>query len=216
MILLLIYQQNRHHIPPHRMSSGLGGFQNQHLQLALNPRMSHPISPNMMRLSSSFSRSPVQLGSAQAGTSQISGTGNSQLTSPRTSTLSGQSPTLPISRSRIGSTLPPNPDAYKTLAVDQRGVMGGTRAVPGADGLSDLLPEQEPRPAGRMRGSVTDQVYSAALNQLHMQQNHRAHLVRPPSNLSTPTPIVPSHLQMLIANRSAQASQRQNTNNSPR
>lgn len=85
------------------------------------------------------------------------------------------------------------------------------QAVSGADGLVDLSSEQNWRPTGRMRGSLSGRAYSAAFNQFIIAPTQPTQAARPPPNLTSPLPVVPSQPQTLIGNMSAQVPQTHNS-----
>ncbi|KAL7596544.1 hypothetical protein Lser_V15G30343 [Lactuca serriola] len=59
--------------------------------------------------------------------------------------------------------------------------------------------DQNWRPSGRMRGSLSGQAYSEALNQYVYHPTQPVQATRPPV-LNTPRPVIPPHLQFLFAN----------------
>lgn len=83
------------------------------------------------------------------------------------------------------------------------------------DNLVDLTSEQNWRPTGRMRGSLTGRAYADALRQFITQPSQSAQPTRPQSNLTTPMPAAaaPPHSQMHSGNRSGPNSQSHNNPN---
>ncbi|KAI3727671.1 hypothetical protein L6452_16289 [Arctium lappa] len=63
----------------------------------------------------------------------------------------------------------------------------------------DASGEQNWRPSGRMRGSLSGRAYTEALNQFIVHPNQPVQAARPPV-LNTPRPFIPPHLQVLMAN----------------
>ncbi|XVF13058.1 hypothetical protein REPUB_Repub08aG0175000 [Reevesia pubescens] len=98
-------------------------------------------------------------------------------------------------------------------AVEQRLNIGGLApAASRADTTADLASEQNWRPAGRMRGSLSGRAYSSALSELMIQPTQSAQAARPQTNL-TSSPSVPPHLQALLASRRNAAAAPQMQNN---
>ncbi|KAJ0913916.1 putative E3 SUMO protein ligase [Helianthus annuus] len=121
----------------------------------------------------------VRLGGAHVGVSTM------------TSLASSQSPTyIQRSTSQIMSQSSSGPVAATT---DQR---GSTVDAPPA-----AAAEENWRPAGRMRGSLSGWQYTEALrNQFIIQPSEPVQAARPPPVLNTPRPFIPPHLQALMAN----------------
>ncbi|KAI3689805.1 hypothetical protein L2E82_47775 [Cichorium intybus] len=59
--------------------------------------------------------------------------------------------------------------------------------------------DQNWRPSGRMRGSLSGQAYADAINQFMYYPTQPVQATRPPV-LNTPRPVIPPHLQFLMAN----------------
>ncbi|XP_038683934.1 E4 SUMO-protein ligase PIAL2-like isoform X2 [Tripterygium wilfordii] len=110
------------------------------------------------------------------------------------------------------TSYPINQDGARASTAEQWGSIGGTlRPVSRADGLVDLPSEQNWRPVGRMRGSLSGQAYSAALSQYLNLPTQSAQVGMLP-NLSLPSSSVPAHFQAFFANRSVPPSlQNQNS-----
>lgn len=176
----------------YRSTSSLSGFQNAHLQQAFNPGMPQPI----VRTPPHLSQTPVQQGSAQASP----GAGVQHTRIPHAvqrGQVGGQSPLAAVQSqtSRPGLPLPAN--AARVSTGDQRGNIGG---VVQADSRVDGSEEQHWRPAGRMRGSLLGRDYSH-LRDLMIRPTQQAQPARPPPlPVSSPPPVVPSPLQVLLAN----------------
>lgn len=173
-------------------TSSLSGFQNAHLQQAFNPGMPQPI----VRTPPHLSQTPVQQGSAQASP----GAGVQHTRIPyaiQRGQVGGQSPLAAVQSqtSRPGPPLPAS--AARVSTGDQRGNIGG---VVQADSRVDGSDEQNWRPAGRMRGSLLGRDYSH-LRDLMIRPTQQAQPARPPPlPVSSPPPVVPSPLQVLLAN----------------
>ncbi|XP_022737522.1 E4 SUMO-protein ligase PIAL2-like isoform X2 [Durio zibethinus] len=193
----------------YRASSGLlGEYQNPHLQQALNPRVSQPRSPSpgLIRSPSPLLRTQTQQGAAQVGLGYTAGNVNSNPTrfmaaAQRATQMARQPPMVAVqTQSSRAASYSGNVDGSRASAVEQRLNMGGlTPAASRADTSADLVSEQNWRPTGRMRGSLTGRAYSEALSQLMIQPTQSAQAARPQANL-TSSPSVPPHLQALLAN----------------
>ncbi|KAD3641374.1 hypothetical protein E3N88_30598 [Mikania micrantha] len=95
-----------------------------------------------------------------------------------------QTPSIPPSILTPGSSSVP-----VATAGDKRGNS--------ADGSAD----ENWRPTGRMRGSLSGLQYTEALkNQIIIQPSQPVQAARPPPILNTPRPFIPPHLQALMAN----------------
>lgn len=79
---------------------------------------------------------------------------------------------------------------------DSRGLGQGFRAQ---EGSGNAPADQNWRPSGRMRGSLSGQAYSDAFNQFVFQPTQPIQAASPPA-LNIPRPIIPPHLQVLMAN----------------
>ncbi|KAD3641339.1 hypothetical protein E3N88_30563 [Mikania micrantha] len=67
---------------------------------------------------------------------------------------------------------------------------------------ADRSAEENWRPSGRMRGSLSGQQYTEALkNQTIIQPNQPVQAARPPPVLNTPRPFIPPHLLALMSNK---------------
>ncbi|XVE64772.1 hypothetical protein DITRI_Ditri07aG0128700 [Diplodiscus trichospermus] len=193
---------------PYRLSSGfLGEYQNAHLQQALNTRLSQPRSPSpgLIRSPSPILRMQTQQGAAQA---VLGNTASNMNSTPTRFMASGQRmvrqpPTVAVQTptSRVMSSYPGNTGASRASTVEQRlNMVGLAPAASRADTSADLASEQNWRPTGRMRGSLSGRAYSEALSQLMIQPSQSAQAARPQANL-TPSPSVPPQLQALLTNR---------------
>ncbi|KAK9276538.1 hypothetical protein L1049_006072 [Liquidambar formosana] len=203
----------------YRLSSGLPSeHQNSHQQ-PLNLRMPQNMSqsPGMIRSSGHLPRTQIQQGGAQVGVGHAAGTGNSQhartmVSAQRAAQVARQYQSSPVQvqTSRPGPSYPVVDDGFRSSVGEQRGNVGGmVQPAPRADGLGDLSSEQNWRPTGRMRGSLSGRAYSAALSQFMIQPTQPAQAARP---LSMPPPCsVPPQLHVLLANsRNAHAPQAHN------
>ncbi|GJX14585.1 zinc finger, MIZ-type containing protein [Tanacetum coccineum] len=95
-----------------------------------------------------------------------------------------QAPSIPPSIPTPG----PVPSVTVASTGDQR---GGSVDGPG---------EENWRPTGRMRGSLSGRPYSETLNQNIIRPNQPVQAARPPPAVNTPRPFIPPHLQALMAN----------------
>uniref|UniRef100_A0A5B7AMW3 Putative E3 SUMO-protein ligase pli1 n=1 Tax=Davidia involucrata TaxID=16924 RepID=A0A5B7AMW3_DAVIN len=202
-----------------RVSSALPTAQhNSRQQQPPNPRMHASQSPSLVRLSAQssvpFQRTQVHQGGTQSGVGHTAVSGSSQharlmVAAQRAAQMARQSETVPvpIQTSRT-SSFPVNVDGFRASVGEQRGSTGVVQPVTRADGLVDLQADQNWRPTGRMRGSLSGRAYSAALNQFIIQPTQPVQAARPPSNMTLPLPGIPSALHVLMANnRNAHAPQ---------
>ncbi|XP_021820818.1 E4 SUMO-protein ligase PIAL2 isoform X1 [Prunus avium] len=190
-----------------RASPGLMDFNNAHLQQAFNNARTPQTmgqSSSSIRSSSHLSRAHIQPGIAQVGTGQTSSSLNNQQRfmpgAHRAAMIARQSPSMPVQNQ--------TPRTRPSLPVNIGGAM---EAVSGADGSVDLSSEQNWRPTGRMRGSLSGRAYSAAFNQFIIAPTQPTQAARPPPNLTSPPPVVLSQPQTLIGNMSAQVPQTHNS-----
>ncbi|KAH7550214.1 hypothetical protein JRO89_XS13G0155800 [Xanthoceras sorbifolium] len=210
-----------------QVSSGLPtDNRNSHQQQAVNLRMPQfrSQSPSSIQVSLPFSRSSIQQGGAQPGVGHTAGTRSSQharvmLAAQRaagTATqLIRQAPTVPVQvpTSRTGTSYQVHADGVRVPAGEQRVNIGGGVQAVRADNTVDLTSEQNWRPTGRMRGSLSGRAYSAALSQFIIQPTQQAQPARAQPNSTSPQPSVPPGLQAYIGNRSAHVPQPQNNPN---
>ncbi|KAA8520878.1 hypothetical protein F0562_011551 [Nyssa sinensis] len=182
--------------------------QNSHQQQPQNPRMPHASqSPILVRSSAQFQRPQVHQGGTQSGVSHTAvGVGSQQarlrVAAQRAAQMARQSETIPvpIQTSRT-SSFTANVDGFRGSVGEQRGSTGVAQPVTRADSLVDLPAEQNWRPTGRMRGSLSGRAYSAALSQFIIQPTQPVQAARPPSIMTSPPPGIPSPLHVLRANR---------------
>ncbi|KAK0586271.1 hypothetical protein LWI29_003965 [Acer saccharum] len=211
-----------------QVSSGLSSEnQNLHQQQAVNLRRPQfrSQSPSSINVSSPFSRSSIPQGGAQPGVGHTAGLRSSQnarvmLGAQRAAGLATQlvrqastvSPQVPTSRT--GSSNQVHTDGVRVPAGEQRvNIEGGVQAVR-ADNVVDLTSEQNWRPTGRMRGSLSGRAYSEALSQFMIQQpTQQAQPARAQPNPTPSHPSVPPGLQAFLGNRSAHVPQPQNNPN---
>ncbi|CAK9141950.1 unnamed protein product [Ilex paraguariensis] len=99
----------------------------------------------------------------------------------------GPSPSLVQSSAHF-----PRPEPNQGVA-EQRESTGAVQPV-------DSPPEQNWRPTGRMRGSLSGRAYSDAVSQYIIRPTQPVQAARPLSNMTLPPASVPSHLQVLVAN----------------
>ncbi|XVF51411.1 hypothetical protein PTKIN_Ptkin04bG0183200 [Pterospermum kingtungense] len=190
----------------YRAASGLlGEFQNPHLQQALNMRGSQPRSPSpgLIRSPSPLLRTQTQQGAAQVGVGNVNSNPTRFVAAAQRATNMARQPSMVAVQtptSRAAASYSGNFDGRRGSAAEQRLNMGGSApAASRADNSADLASEQNWRPTGRMRGSLTGRQYSAALSQLMIQPTQSAQAARPQTNLTSP-PSVPPHVQALLAN----------------
>ncbi|XP_059645391.1 E4 SUMO-protein ligase PIAL1 isoform X1 [Cornus florida] len=184
----------------------------------LNLRMSHSTSqsPSMIQSSALFRQTQVRQGSAQSGVGNAAGTGISQqarfmnATALRAAQVARRSPSMPVPmQTPRTSSFPVNVDGgFKASVGEQRGNTGGmVQPTTREDSMVDLAAaEQNWRPTGRMRGSLSGSAYSAALNQFIIRPTQPTQAARPPSIITSPPPGIPPEFHVLMANRSAHTS----------
>lgn len=147
-------------------------------------------------------RSQIHQGGTQGGISQSAGSLNSQ----RARMLLRQPPSVPVSvqSNRTPSPLGMNADRFRVPGGEQRSNMGGTGTVQPpitrVDGSIDLTAEQNWRPTGRMRGSLSGRAYSDALNQFIIHPTQPVQPARPSPNMASAPPGMGSQLHVLAAN----------------
>ncbi|KAM7525808.1 hypothetical protein LguiA_015710 [Lonicera macranthoides] len=163
-------------------------------------------------------RSQIHQGGTQGGVSQSPGSLNSQ----RARMMLRQPPSVPVSvqSNRTPSPLGMNTDRFRVPGGEQRSNMGGTgtvqQPVTRADGPIDLTAEQNWRPTGRMRGSLSGRAYSDALNQFIIHPTQPVQPARPSPNMASAPPGMGSQLHVLAANsRNAHANSPQAVNFPP-
>ncbi|KAJ7944972.1 E4 SUMO-protein ligase PIAL2 [Quillaja saponaria] len=201
------------------LSRPLSDFRNSHLQQTFNSRTSQSAAQpaSITRQASHLQRSQIQQGGAQVGIGHAVTSGSSQHPGVMAAAhMARQSPSVPVQNqaSRVPGSF--NVDSFRTPA-------GMAQSLSRTDGL----PEESWRPTGRMRGSLSGRPYSDALRELIIQptqsvQTARSQTVHPSGIQPTqpdqttilqsiPPPVVPSQLQVLLANnRGAHDPQSQN------
>ncbi|XP_040930207.1 E4 SUMO-protein ligase PIAL2 isoform X3 [Gossypium hirsutum] len=193
---------------PYRPPGFRAEYQNPHLQQALNTRLSQPRSPSpgLIRSPSPILRAQAQQGAAQVGVGYTAGNVNSNPTrfmaaSQRTTQMARQPPMVAVqTQTPRAASYPGNVDGSRASAVEQRLNIGGVApAASRPDTSADLASEQNWRPTGRMRGSLTGRVYSESLSQMMIQPTQSTQAARPQTNITSP-PSVPPHLQAFLAN----------------
>ncbi|KAL6182255.1 hypothetical protein ACLB2K_043678 [Fragaria x ananassa] len=181
-----------------RVSSGLQGFTNAHLDKTFNSRTPPAMSqsPRVHTL-----RSHVRQGSAQVGINQAPSSLNNQQSftvAAQRAAMARQSSPMPAQNQtpRTRPSLSVNAGGFRGSAGDRRGNIGGpVQAVSGADELVDSPSEQNWRPTGRMRGSLSGQAYTAALNKFIIRPTPPTEKARPASHLTPPSHLTrPPHL----------------------
>ncbi|TYI14658.1 hypothetical protein ES332_A08G135000v1 [Gossypium tomentosum] len=193
---------------PYRPPGFRAEYQNPHLLQALNTRLSQPRSPSpgLIRSPSPILRAQAQQGAAQVGVGYTAGNVNSNPTrfmaaSQRTTQMARQPPMVAVqTQTPRAASYPGNVDGSRASAVEQRLNIGGVApAASRPDTSADLASEQNWRPTGRMRGSLTGRVYSESLSQMMIQPTQSTQAARPQTNITSP-PSVPPHLQAFLAN----------------
>ncbi|XP_059634273.1 E4 SUMO-protein ligase PIAL2-like isoform X2 [Cornus florida] len=114
--------------------------------------------------------------------------------------ISRAPPSVPVqlAPSRTGSafSLDMVTEPLRKTGEQQENVGGATQQISRSDGLAALASEQNWRPSGRMRGSLTGEAYSAAFRQFIFQPTQPAQASQPLPNLSTnPAPLTNQHNQ---------------------
>ncbi|XP_052208816.1 E4 SUMO-protein ligase PIAL2 isoform X2 [Diospyros lotus] len=185
-----------------------------------NSRHLQPVSlrvPHCMNQSSGLVHSSVQLPTpfmrnqipqvgTQSGVGQTAVSANSPqlvVSSQRVTLRAAQmarqsSPSVPVplQTTRASSSFPVNADRFRPSPGDLRGnIAGSLQQTAGIDGSPDLPSEQNWRPTGRMRGSLSGRAYSAALSQFIIQPTQTVQTARPPINMASTTA-----MEVLLAN----------------
>ncbi|KAJ8768481.1 hypothetical protein K2173_022570 [Erythroxylum novogranatense] len=182
-----------------RLSSG---SQNMYQQQAFHMPQSRGQSPTIR------STHPLQRVQAQHGANVAVGTTSSHSQQPRViaahrpNQMARQPPvvSVQIPATRVGTPLPAHPNMIRSPITEQGTNVPVVQTQPsGADGLVDLSSEQNWRPTGRMRGSLTGRPYSAALRELMIQPTSEAQPSTQPSNLTAPPSGVSPALQAFLA-----------------
>ncbi|XP_024993343.1 E4 SUMO-protein ligase PIAL2 isoform X2 [Cynara cardunculus var. scolymus] len=154
---------------------------NSHQQQSMNQRTPLPVRP------SSQPSPQVRLIGAHGGGNPMTSPASNQ---PQYSLASIQRAT-----NQFLSRTPPTPSPIQTsgssVPVTSMGEQRGNSV--------DASGEQNWRPSGRMRGSLSGRAYTEALNQFIIHPNQPVQAARPPV-LNTPRPFIPPHLQVLMAN----------------
>ncbi|KAI9108345.1 hypothetical protein K1719_020536 [Acacia pycnantha] len=150
---------------PYNTSSFLGGFQNAHLQQALNPR-SQSIGQSSSAVLSS--RSQIPLGGLRPGIGQAAGT-----------PANGQ-PARDMNAGRVARQPAPLPIQNQSPREQGGNVRGPLQSTSRPDGSFNLQSESDWRPTGRMRGSLANRPYSDAVRQLIIEPTQSVQSARPP------------------------------------
>lgn len=176
---------------PPRASTGLfTGFRNQHLQRALNnnrPSLSQSPTTPSPRYPLSHAQSPLV---------QIPTTSGALLS--RFHTLSQQA--NPSHRQHVPPQIrisqPPGIRVSSTSEERRRNNIAGLQPSPSGEGSGNLASEQNWRPTGRMRGSLTRRPFTNEISQL---------VIRPSGPLAPSNPVsaslsAPPHLRASLSN----------------
>ncbi|KAL3498910.1 hypothetical protein ACH5RR_041642 [Cinchona calisaya] len=185
----------------YHVSSGISSeLQNTNQQQTLNLRMPQSMNQTAGRFqqsaqsSASLFRAQSQKGGSLGLSSPAAGGIN-----PQHARLAAQTPRgFQTSRAAASS-------GNATAPVGgQRGSAGGTSLpVPRSDVSVNLPPDQDWRPTGRMRGSLSGRAYSEALSQYIIQPTQQTQSARPPPNATSNQSNASAQLQILMANRAA-------------
>nr|GMC98161.1 E4 SUMO-protein ligase PIAL2-like isoform X1 [Ipomoea batatas] len=191
--------KNPLHTPSYRASSGFTAeLLNRSWQGLANQQTSYTAnqSPGLSRSPApSFSRNNAQ-GSLQSVAGQARGVASGQHLQPTLAAQRTAQIARPVQLSRAAPPLSANAadSPRPSLIGDQRGSTPGTVPV-------DLPADQDWRPTGRMRGSLSGRAYNEALEQ---------YIIRPTQQAQAPRPSIPPNispqLQALMASRSVNAS----------
>lgn len=209
------------------------GSKNIHLQQAMK-RMHHTINPsqNIVQPSTDLPRPPTQQENVQGGGIGLpAGTGSNQHAQymvhaqqasqwgppaqaaqppkplPSHSPIERQTPAMPTQTqtSRMGLPASENSNDFRASMGEQRGYTGGMgQPVPRFDGSVNVPSEQDWRPTGRMRGSLSGVAYSTAWNQFITQPSQPVQAVQSSiSQLSQSSSLpvdIPAELQAFLQN----------------
>ncbi|XP_054824219.1 E4 SUMO-protein ligase PIAL2 [Prosopis cineraria] len=173
--------------------SFLSGFQNAHLQQALNPR-TQSIGQSSSAVRSS--RSPIPLGGSQSGISRAAGIpANGQpARDMNAGRVARQSTPLPIQHQIPRAASSFASDSFRGLSGERSGnVRGPAQPISRPAGLLNLQSDSDWRPTGRMRGSLTGRQYSDAVRQLIIEPTQSAQTARPLAPPSVRPTIVSPH-----------------------
>ncbi|XP_058199953.1 E4 SUMO-protein ligase PIAL2 isoform X4 [Rhododendron vialii] len=212
------------HIGAFRSSSGpMSEHQNLRQQQPLNLRVPHGMgqSPSPIRPSSQSSLNLPRNHIPQGGGAQSSQRmmGSAQ----QSGQVTRHPPSVPVPLQPTRASPPSfpmnpvNPSRFSASVRDQRVNPGGMlQSAPRTDSLADLPADQNWRPAGRMRGSLSGRAYSEALSQIIQPTPPVQAAPRPALNITSPPPGIPAPLHVLVANnRNAGALASQPVNRSP-
>ncbi|KAK4262817.1 hypothetical protein QN277_028325 [Acacia crassicarpa] len=150
---------------PYNTSSFLNGFQNAHLQQALNPR-SQSIGQSSSAVHSS--RSQIPLGSIRSGINGQAG-----------GTPANGQPARDMNAGRVARQPAPLPIQNQTPREQGGNVIGPSQSTSRPDGSFNLQSESDWRPTGRMRGSLANRPYSDAVRQLIIEPTQSVQSARP-------------------------------------
>ncbi|OVA16945.1 zinc finger protein [Macleaya cordata] len=179
--------------------------QNPHNPLSPDTRVSQMMNqPTMARPSTHFP--PGWKGGSQIGFGPPSGSQRARLLTQQSSQVARAPPVVPVHLQppRTGSSSLMAGDGHRAIIGEQRGgnMEAGNQPVPRVDSSIESPSEQNWRPTGRMRGSLSGRAFSAALSQYIIQPSQAAQTTRPPGLGPISPPSASSQLQVLINNSS--------------
>lgn len=182
-------------------SSGLSSeLPQSNQQQQVNLSTPHPIHQSAGRFqqsaqsSGNFFRAQSQQAGSQDHSSQAM---HAQLLSAQRAAQAARAFHTPRAASNSGNATAP--------VGDQIGAVESTlRSVPRSDVSVNSPTDQDWRPSGRMRGSLSGRAYSEAMSQYIIQPTQQGQAARPPPNVTANPSNASAQLQILMANRAAQ------------
>ncbi|XP_071919389.1 E4 SUMO-protein ligase PIAL2-like isoform X1 [Coffea arabica] len=184
-------------------SSGLSGeLPHSNQQQQVNLRTPHPIHQSAGR----FQHSAQSSGNFFRAQSQQAGSQDHSIQAAHAQLLSAQRAAQAARARAFHTPRAASNSGNATAPVgDQIGAVGSTlQSVPRSDVSVNSPADQDWRPSGRMRGSLSGRAYSEAMNQYIIQPTQQAQAARPPSNVTANPSNASAQLQILMANRAAQ------------
>nr|XP_027083925.1 uncharacterized protein LOC113706244 [Coffea arabica] len=176
--------------------------QHEHKQQQVNLRTPHPIHQSAGR----FQHSAQSSGNFFRAQSQQAGSQDHSIQAAHAQLLSAQRAAQAARARAFHTPRAASNSGNATAPVgDQIGAVGSTlQSVPRSDVSVNSPADQDWRPSGRMRGSLSGRAYSEAMNQYIIQPTQQAQAARPPSNVTANPSNASAQLQILMANRAAQ------------
>ena len=160
---------------PYQPSQFLTALQYPRLQQALNPTTSRPVdqSPGTVR-PLNLPESHIQQGGLQGRIVQAAGANANNL---RARVMA---PSVPVQNQTSRTASPYAAESFQGSAGEQRGNVGEmAESIARPDGSLNLQSEQNWRPTGRMRGSLSGRQFSDAVRQLISEPSQSGQSVRP-------------------------------------